>query len=109
MVMYPLARPSEPSGIASIASTRVADEIMAAPSPWMKRKRMSCVALEASPQSRELAVILAISWAVIAYQLAGISLSVVFGRLGDIHGRHVIYGPGDGEDVRVQGAGERGK
>src|SRR2546425_689903 len=41
MVMYPLARPSEPSGIASIASTRVADEIMAAPSPWMKRKRMS--------------------------------------------------------------------
>src|SRR2546425_6337182 len=40
--------------------------------------------------------ILAISWAVIAYQLAGISLSVVFGRLGDIHGRHVIYGLGFG-------------
>jgi MFS family permease len=38
--------------------------------------------------------ILAISWAVIVYQLAGISLSVVFGRLGDIHGRHVIYGVG---------------
>src|SRR5713101_4997755 len=38
--------------------------------------------------------ILAISWAVIAYQLAGISLSVVFGRLGDIRGRHVIYGGG---------------
>ena len=38
--------------------------------------------------------ILAISWAVITYQLAGISLSVVFGRLGDIHGRHVIYGLG---------------
>ena len=38
--------------------------------------------------------ILAISWAVIVYQLAGISLSVVFGRLGDIHGRHVIYGLG---------------
>lgn len=38
--------------------------------------------------------ILAISWAVIAYQLAGISLSVVFGRLGDIHGRHLIYGLG---------------
>src|SRR2546428_7616871 len=38
--------------------------------------------------------ILAISWAVIAYQLAGISLSVVFGRLGDIHGRHAIYGLG---------------
>jgi len=38
--------------------------------------------------------ILAISWALIAYQLAGICLSVVFGRLGDIHGRYVIYGGG---------------
>jgi EmrB/QacA subfamily drug resistance transporter len=38
--------------------------------------------------------ILAISWALIVYQLAGISLSVVFGRLGDIHGRYVIYGLG---------------
>src|SRR4029077_8949251 len=36
--------------------------------------------------------ILAISWALIVYQLAGISLSVVFGRLGDIHGRSWIYG-----------------
>jgi EmrB/QacA subfamily drug resistance transporter len=40
--------------------------------------------------------ILAISWALIAYQLAGISLSVVFGRLGDIHGRYTIYGLGFG-------------
>src|SRR5216117_1430038 len=38
--------------------------------------------------------ILAISWAIIAYQLAGISLSVVFGRLGDLHGRYAIYGAG---------------
>jgi MFS family permease len=38
--------------------------------------------------------ILTISWALIVYQLAGISLSVVFGRLGDIHGRYVIYGLG---------------
>ena len=38
--------------------------------------------------------ILAVSWALIAYQLAGICLSVVFGRLGDIHGRHAIYGAG---------------
>ncbi len=38
--------------------------------------------------------ILAVSWALIAYQLAGISLSVVFGRLGDIHGRYAIYGTG---------------
>jgi EmrB/QacA subfamily drug resistance transporter len=38
--------------------------------------------------------IFGISWAIIAYQLAGISLSVVFGRLGDIHGRYAIYGLG---------------
>ena len=38
--------------------------------------------------------IVSISWAIIAYQLAGICLSVVFGRLGDMHGRHVIYGGG---------------
>jgi MFS family permease len=38
--------------------------------------------------------ILAISWALIAYQIAGISLSVVFGRLGDVRGRYVIYGLG---------------
>src|SRR5262245_57206588 len=38
--------------------------------------------------------IIAISWALIVYQLAGISLSVVFGRLGDIHGRYAIYGTG---------------
>src|ERR1700675_1413487 len=40
--------------------------------------------------------ILAISWALIAYQLAGISLSVVFGRLGDVRGRYTIYGAGVG-------------
>src|SRR5262245_42389157 len=40
--------------------------------------------------------ILAIGWALIAYELAGISLSVVFGRLGDIHGRYAIYGLGFG-------------
>ena len=38
--------------------------------------------------------IVGISWALIAYQLAAISLSVVFGRLGDVHGRHAIYGIG---------------
>ena len=38
--------------------------------------------------------IIGISWALIAYQLAGISLSVVFGRLGDVHGRYAIYGGG---------------
>src|SRR5437899_11968554 len=38
--------------------------------------------------------ILSVSWALISYQLAGICLSVVFGRLGDIHGRYSIYGAG---------------
>ena len=38
--------------------------------------------------------IVGVSWAIIAYQLAGISLSVVFGRLGDVHGRHAIYATG---------------
>jgi EmrB/QacA subfamily drug resistance transporter len=38
--------------------------------------------------------ILAVSWALIAYQLAGICLSVIFGTLGDIHGRFRIYGAG---------------
>lgn len=40
--------------------------------------------------------IVGISWAIVAYQIAGISLSVVFGRLGDIHGRRLIYGTGFG-------------
>src|ERR1041384_1423459 len=38
--------------------------------------------------------ILWISWAIIADQVDSISLSVVFGRLGDIHGRHAICGVG---------------
>ena len=38
--------------------------------------------------------IVAVSWALIAYDLAGICLSVVFGRLGDLHGRYAIYGAG---------------
>lgn len=38
--------------------------------------------------------ILGISWALISFQLARISLTLVFGRLGDIYGRHTIYGLG---------------
>ena len=38
--------------------------------------------------------ILSVSWALISYQLAGICLSVVFGRVGDVHGRYPIYGAG---------------
>ncbi|HWP35178.1 MAG TPA: MFS transporter, partial [Thermodesulfobacteriota bacterium] len=38
--------------------------------------------------------ILGVAWALIAFQLAGVSLSVVFGRLGDLYGRSRIYGLG---------------
>ncbi len=38
--------------------------------------------------------ILAITWALISFQLASLSFSVVFGRLGDILGRPTIYGVG---------------
>lgn len=38
--------------------------------------------------------ILGISWALIVYQMAGIGLGVVCGRLGDIYGHHRMYGLG---------------
>jgi len=38
--------------------------------------------------------ILGISWALIIYQVAGIGLGVVCGRLGDIYGHHKMYGYG---------------
>jgi MFS family permease len=38
--------------------------------------------------------ILGISWALIIYQMAGIGLGVVSGRLGDIYGHHLLYGFG---------------
>jgi MFS family permease len=38
--------------------------------------------------------ILSVSWALISFQLAGLSLSIIFGRLGDIYGRLTIYGLG---------------
>ena len=37
---------------------------------------------------------LGISWALIVYQMAGIGLGVVCGRLGDIYGHHKTYGYG---------------
>ncbi|MGH7771244.1 MAG: hypothetical protein ACREQA_03325 [Candidatus Binatia bacterium] len=37
--------------------------------------------------------ILGIAWALISFQLAGISLSIVFGRLGDIYGMPVMVRP----------------
>jgi len=38
--------------------------------------------------------ILGISWALIAYQVAGIGLGVICGRLGDIYGHERVYGFG---------------
>lgn len=38
--------------------------------------------------------ILGISWALIVYQMAGIGLGVVCGRLGDMYGHHKMYGFG---------------
>ena len=37
---------------------------------------------------------LGISWALIVYQMAGIGLGVICGRLGDIHGHHKTYAVG---------------
>jgi MFS family permease len=39
---------------------------------------------------------LGISWALIVYQMAGIGLGVICGRLGDIYGHHKMYGAGMG-------------
>ena len=39
---------------------------------------------------------LGISWALIVYQMAGIGLGVVCGRLGDIYGHHKMFGFGMG-------------
>ncbi|MDH3444221.1 MAG: MFS transporter [Deltaproteobacteria bacterium] len=38
--------------------------------------------------------IVGISWAVIAYQISQISLSLIFGRIGDLYGRHKLFGLG---------------
>ena len=38
--------------------------------------------------------LLGISWALIVYQMAGIGLGVVCGRLGDIHGHNKLFGIG---------------
>jgi EmrB/QacA subfamily drug resistance transporter len=38
--------------------------------------------------------IVGISWAVIAYQISQISVSLIFGRIGDLHGRHKLFALG---------------
>ena len=55
--------------------------------------RIFTVSLPTVASSLETSII-AISWAVIAYQISQISLSLVFGRVGDIYGRHTLFGVG---------------
>src|SRR3989337_1187093 len=55
--------------------------------------RIFTVSLPTVAHRRETSIV-AISWAVIAYQISQISLSLVFGRVGDIYGRHTLFGIG---------------
>lgn len=55
--------------------------------------RIFTVALPTVASSLDTTVV-AISWAVIAYQISQISLSLIFGRIGDIYGRHTLFGLG---------------
>jgi EmrB/QacA subfamily drug resistance transporter len=55
--------------------------------------RIFTVSLPTIANSLETTIV-AISWAVIAYQISQISLSLVFGRIGDIYGRHNLFGLG---------------
>jgi MFS family permease len=55
--------------------------------------RIFAVALPTVASSLETTIV-GISWAVIAYQISQISLSLVFGRIGDIYGRRTIFGMG---------------
>jgi EmrB/QacA subfamily drug resistance transporter len=55
--------------------------------------RIFTVSLPTVANSLETTIV-AISWAVIAYQISQISLSLVFGRIGDIYGRHNLFGLG---------------
>jgi EmrB/QacA subfamily drug resistance transporter len=55
--------------------------------------RIFAVSLPTVANSLETTIV-GISWAVIAYQIAQISLSLIFGRIGDIYGRHTLFGLG---------------
>jgi EmrB/QacA subfamily drug resistance transporter len=55
--------------------------------------RIFVVSLPTVASSLETTII-GISWAVIAYQISQISLSLVFGRIGDIYGRQTLFGLG---------------
>jgi EmrB/QacA subfamily drug resistance transporter len=55
--------------------------------------RIFAVSLPTIATSLETTIV-GISWAVIAYQISQISLSLIFGRIGDIYGRQTIFGLG---------------
>jgi EmrB/QacA subfamily drug resistance transporter len=55
--------------------------------------RIFSVSLPTVAASLETTIV-GIAWAVIAYQISQISLSLIFGRLGDVYGRHKLFGFG---------------
>ncbi len=55
--------------------------------------RIFSVSLPTVAASLETTIV-GIAWAVIAYQISQISLSLIFGRIGDMYGRHTLFGLG---------------
>src|SRR5215467_541633 len=55
--------------------------------------RVFAVSLPTVAHSLETTIV-GISWAVISFQISTISLSMIFGRIGDIYGRQKIFGLG---------------
>ena len=55
--------------------------------------RVFSISLPTVANSLETTIV-AISWAVISFQISTISLSLVFGRIGDIYGRQILFGFG---------------
>ncbi len=55
--------------------------------------RIVAVSLPTLASSLETTIV-GISWAVIAYQISQVSLSLVFGRIGDIYGRQAMFSLG---------------
>src|SRR6185437_14484879 len=55
--------------------------------------RIFSISLPTVANSLETTIV-GISWAVIAYQISQISLSLIFGRIGDLYGRHTLFGLG---------------
>ena len=52
--------------------------------------RIFAVSLPTVASSLETTIV-GIAWAVIAYQISQISFSLIFGRIGDIYGRHTLF------------------